>query len=193
MKQNEIKQFLPAVLQRTVEGTETETPQGTVRQGNLMYAFLQVMEDLHSPSDEILGDIDAVFNPYRTEDRFVPFLASWVDFDYVFGGLSDEEILNSPDYASRLGCIRDLIANAAFLSQWRGTNKGLMAFLELATGVTGFKIEETVLDESQKIKPFHLKILVPPKAEQFTDLIRRIVDTEKPIYVTYELEVLKSA
>ncbi|HEV7642582.1 MAG TPA: phage tail protein [Pyrinomonadaceae bacterium] len=189
MKQNEIKQFLPAVIQRTVQ----EPDEKMSRPGNLMYAFLQVMEDLHVPTDNILGKIDAVFDPYRTADRFVPFLASWVDFDYVLGGLSDEEVLSSPDYAARMACIRDLIANAAFLSQWRGTSKGLMAFLELATGVTGFKIEETVLDESQKIKPFHLKILIPPAAEQFTDLIRRIVDTEKPIYVTYELEVLKLA
>jgi phage tail-like protein len=192
MKQSEIRQFLPAVIQRTVQGTLEDTPEGKVQRGNLMFAFLQVMEDLHVPTDKILGNIDAVFDPYRTADRFVPFLAAWVDFDYVLGGLSDEEVLSSPNYASRMACMRDLISNAAFLSQWRGTNKGLMAFLELATGVSGFKIEETVLDESQKIKPFHLKIIVPPVAQQFTDLIRRIVDTEKPIYVTYELEVVKS-
>lgn len=167
--------------------------QRTVRQGNLMDALLQVMEDLHSPTDNILEKIDAVFDPYRTGDRFVPFLASWVDFDYVLGGLSDEEVLSSPNYASRMACLRDLIANASFLSQWRGTNKGLLAFLELATGVSGFKIEETVIDDkSQTIKPFHLKILTPAKAGEFTDLIRRIVDTEKPIYVTYELEVSKT-
>jgi phage tail-like protein len=181
MKQSEIKQFLPAVMQRTV------------RKGNLMDALLQVMEDLHAPTDVILGQIDAVFDPYRTADRFVPFLSSWVDFDYVLGGLSDEEVLSSPNYIGRIACLRDLIANAAFLSQWRGTNKGLLAFLELATGVTGFKIEETVLDESQKIKPFHLKVLMPSAAKDFTDLIRRIVDTEKPIYVTYELKVIGEA
>jgi len=82
MKQSEIKQFLPAVMQRTVQ------PE------NLMGALLQVMEDLHAPTDAILGKIDAVFDPYRTADRFVPFLASWVDFDYVLGGLSDEEVLS---------------------------------------------------------------------------------------------------
>ncbi len=170
-----------------------EVIQRTVHPGNLMNAFLQVMEDLHTPTDHILAKIDAVFHPYRTADRFVPFLASWVDFDYVLGGLSDEEVLSSPSYAPRMACLRDLIAHASWLSQWRGTNKGLLAFLELATGVRGYKIDEAVLDEDKKVKPFHLKITAPAEAAVFTDLIRRIVDTEKPIYVTYELEVLKSA
>jgi phage tail-like protein len=180
MKQNEIKQLLPSVIQRTVH------------EGNLMEAFLQVMEDLHTPTEDILVKIDAVFDPYRTADRFVPFLASWVDFDYVLGGLSDEEVLRSPAYAPWMSCLRNLIAHAAYLSQWRGTNKGLITFLQLATGIGGFKIDEAVLDEEKKIRPFHLKITVPPGAAAFTDLIKRIVDTEKPIYVTYELDVLKS-
>jgi len=153
---------------------------------------LQVMEDLHRPSEYILSKIDAVFDPFRTADRFVPFLASWVDFDYVLGGLSDEEALSSPSYAPRMACMRNLIAHAAYLSQWRGTKKGLLTFLELATGVDGFKIEEDVLDEENKIKPFHLKITAPPEAAAFEDLIKLIVDTEKPIYVTYELEIVRS-
>lgn len=189
MKQNEIKQLLPEVLQRTVP--KEKVPPG--RPGNLMGAFLQVMEDLHAPTEEDLAKIDAVFHPYRTADRFVPFLASWVDFDYVLGGLADEEALSSPAYTQRMACMRDLIARAAWLSQWRGTNKGLLTFLELATGVHGFKIDETVPGKDNTVRPFHLKITVPAEAARFTDLIRRIVDTEKPIYVTYELEVLKSA
>ena len=60
-------------------------------------------------------------------------------------------------------------------------------FLETATGATGFEIEEIVADEHGEIIPFHIRVRVPEEATAYVTLIRRIIDIEKPAYVTYEL------
>jgi len=54
MLQDEIKQLLPAVFQRTV------------REDNPLKALLGLMEILHAPSEAALAQIDASFNPRRT-------------------------------------------------------------------------------------------------------------------------------
>jgi hypothetical protein len=86
------------------------------------------------------------------------------------------------------GQLRELIAAAAYLSQWRGTAKGLKLFLETATGMSGFELVENVEDAGGDQPPFHIRILAPPEAQPHVALIERIVDQEKPAYVSYELE-----
>ena len=80
-----------------------------------------------------------------------------------------------------------MIAASAFLSKWRGTAKGLLCFLETATGCQGFEIDETVRDANGQIKPFHLLIRAPAETARYRVLIERIIEMEKPAYVTYEL------
>jgi hypothetical protein len=83
--------------------------------------------------------------------------------------------------------LRELIAAAAFLSQWRGTAKGLLRFLETATGVEGFEIEEHARDANGQPQPFHILVRAPAEAERYRGLVERIIEAEKPAYVTYEL------
>jgi len=66
MKRNAIRHLLPGIFQRTV------------LPGNPITALLEVMEKLHEPSEQILQNLDATFDPRRTPDSFVPFLARWV-------------------------------------------------------------------------------------------------------------------
>jgi hypothetical protein len=80
-----------------------------------------------------------------------------------------------------------LAATAATLSRWRGTRKGLSLFLETATGMKGFEVDEEVREEG-KIKPFHLRITAPGELIAHRMLIQRIIELEKPAYVTYQLE-----
>ena len=86
-----------------------------------------------------------------------------------------------------LGRLRELTASAATLSRWRGTRKGLLLFLAVATGSTEFDINEQVIEDG-RVKPFHLHVTAPRHLEGHGDLIRRIIELEKPAYVTYELE-----
>jgi hypothetical protein len=83
--------------------------------------------------------------------------------------------------------LRELIANAPLLSKWRGTSYGLQLFLEVATGMRGFEINETVRGTNGLPRPFHIRVLALPEAEVYRVLIERIIRLEKPAHVTYEL------
>ena len=184
MKQAEIEQLLPEVFQRTL------------RPDNPLTALLEVMEALHAPSEAVLERLDAFFDPRRTTDEFVPFLAYWVDLDRLFeeapGGKWQVSLSRYP-ITSGFGRLRELIASAAHLSQWRGTEKGLVLFLQTATGIENFDIEESVPGADGQPRPFHIKVRAPAEAAAHRTLIKRIVEMEKPVHVTYELEFAEPA
>ena len=163
----------------------------TLRPASPLDALLEVMELLHEPAEAVLSKLETYFNAYGTPDIFVPYLACWVDLDrfYPFYSAQPLEIQRSVDpISSGTGHLRELIAAAAYLSQWRGTAKGLKLFLETATGINGFELVENVEDENGNPRPFHIRIVAPPGAERHIALIERIVKQEKPAYVSYELE-----
>jgi phage tail-like protein len=196
MKQEEIKKFLPAVFQRPIDA------------GNpLLTALLDVMENLHEPAEKILENVEHFFDARRAPDEFVPFLAHWVNLDRILPA-SEAIDLDSPQMP-KIGHLRELVANATYLSQWRGTKKGLLLFLQTATGEKNFEIDERVKDDGEqsrplhmrileiderakdsggKIRPFHLKIRAPEAIRNQEDLIRRIIESEKPVHLTYELD-----
>lgn len=172
MKAEEISRLLPWVFQRTNQD------------GNPLFALLNVIEALQEPSEEILANVDIYFDPYRAPDRFVPYLAGWIGLDHLLDAGFDG---GGPTFAAGTGRLRVLIAESASLSRWRGTRHGLLRFLEIATGVDGFSIEENPPGPDNRRQPFHLRIDIPVSARQFESLITRIVESEKPAYVTYEL------
>lgn len=179
MKRAAIERLLPEVYRRTV------------RDGGPLAALLGVMEGLHAPSERVLAGIDGVFSPYRTPDAFVPVLAAWLDLEKLFDVPTQEEVpaasLTRP-ISTGMGRLRELVASAAGLSQWRGTARGLLRFLEIATGTQGFAVDERVPGPDGRPRPFHIRVRVPRAAAAHRSLIERIVRSEKPAYVTYELE-----
>lgn len=178
MKQSEIAALLPEIFRRTIQ---PDSP---------LDALLQVMEALHEPSEEVLATLDRFFDPYRTPERFVPFLATWVDLTPLLREVAEIfEAEAPPPLSSGAGRLRELVALAAYLSQWRGTRHGLQRFLETATGIGGFEIDEQVVDEvTRQVRPYHIRIRAPQATAQFRPLLEKIVELEKPAYVTYELE-----
>ncbi len=174
MKKEQIKRLLPLLFQRAVQP------------GNPLSAILDVMEMMHAPSESVLDQLDVNFNPYRAPDAFVPYLASWVDLEVLLDVPRSGGPSSSPSLSTGLGRLRELTRAAVTLSQWRGTRKGLCLFLETATGTKGFEVDERVVVDG-KVKPFHLRITVPGELAQHRMLIQRIVELEKPAYVTYEL------
>lgn len=182
MKHSEIAQLLPAIFQQTLS------------EGNPLTALLEVMEVLQAPSEAVLQRLDTFFDPRRTTDEFVPYLAHWADLTRLFDdapNFKDARIRPS-SLVSGLGRLRELIAHAAYLSQWRGTRKGLLLFLQTATGATDFDIRENV-DLKGEPKPFHISVWAPKESVQYKRLIERIVELEKPAYVTYELSFTPAA
>jgi phage tail-like protein len=161
MKRNDIQQLLPGIFQRTLH------------EGGPLVALLEVMEGLHAPSEEALAGLPALFDPRRTPERFVPFLARWVD-------------LGVP-VTTGLGRQRELVAAAVELSRWRGTARGLRLFLRTATGSDDFVIEEQVPGQDGRPRPFHLRVRAPAELAAHRAMVEAIIEREKPAYVTYEL------
>lgn len=175
MKTTEIKKILPSQFRQGM------------KKGSPLDAIVNVMANLHIKTEETLADLDRFFAPIRTDESFVPFLAQWVDLDWVYriNGTN-----SGPDRALiSTDNVRELISLAWYLSKWRGSAKGLILFLETATGIDGFSVNDTPSDEDGRIIPFHMEITVPGSAASKRNLIERIIDNEKPAYVTYTLVI----
>jgi phage tail-like protein len=173
MKRTGIERLLPNVFQRVV------------LPGSPLSAILDVMEVLHTPVEDVLSRMDSYFSPYRAPDSFVPLLAQWVDLDRFFLAETPEGVvLRIPQ---EVGQLRELVAIAAQLSQLRGTRHGLELFLETATGITGFEIDEAVRDSDGSVRPFHICVRVPAEARRHRALIEKIVEQERPAHLTYEV------
>ncbi len=179
MKRKAIEFLLPEIFRRTA------------REGEPLDALLRTMEDLHAPSTEIVGRFDGYLDPYRTPDGFVPYLARWLDLERLFDDPGDD--YTAPEdgrnpISSGLGRLRELIAWASFLSQRRGTRQGLLKFLEVATGISGFAIDEELKGPDGRPIPFHIRVRAPRAARIHRSLVERIITLEKPAYVTYDLD-----
>lgn len=183
MKRSEIERLLPDIYQRTVAP------------GRPLSAILDVMAGLQRPVERRLADIAASFDAYRCPDPFVPYLARWLDLDRFLARSAGA----APAAGTREGRddrgivpLRNLVATAAFLSQWRGTRTGLVRLLETASGVPGFVIDETaaaaVADTGGVERgSVHLRVIAPPEAEPQRDLLQRIIRQDKPAHATWEL------
>ncbi len=178
MKPAEIERLLPGVLQRTA------------KPGGPLVALLEVMEELHRPSEGALDQLDEFFNPRRTRDDFVPLLARWLDLAFLLETPGGDKLKtrSSATISTGLGRLRELVATAAELSKWTGTAKGLRQFLQIATGEDRFEIRENV-DREGRPRPFHLTVVAPASMKPHRDLIERIIMSEKPAYVTSDLVI----
>ena len=161
MRSEEIRRLLPAVFQwAAVPGSPTA-------------ALLDAMETLHRPTEARLATLDEILDPLRAPEPFVPMLAGWVKLDL--------------EVTTGIDRLRALVASAVALSRWRGSARGLLGFLEAATGTTGFEIDEEVREKGQ-VRPFHIRVSAPVSLRDHEDMIERIIQLEKPAYVTHELQ-----
>lgn len=184
MKRSEIEPLLPEVFR------------GAARPDTPLLAILETMEALHAPSEEILGHLERFFSPREAPDAFLPMLAGWVDLARIFPPrMTATPASESPPLPLSIGPgrLRELISSAAYLSQWRGTAHGLKVFLETATGTSGFELEENVPGPDGMPHPFHIRVRAPHTSAPHRAIIERIIEQEKPAYVTFELEFAPSA
>jgi phage tail-like protein len=158
VKRERIADLLPTVFRRAMPHSP------------LLVATLAVMEAMHAPSEEALARFGEALNPRTADDRFVPYLASWMGLEHVAAGATPVDLTR----------LRELIAMASTLAKWRGTAYGLILFLEIATGLRGFSVNEP--------RPFHFVLHAPAAAEPQRELVARIVAAEKPAYVTSEID-----
>lgn len=173
MKREAIVERLPDVFK-----------QAATVEGNPLSALLGVMEELHARDEDILAGFGRYVDPRRTPDEFVPYLAAWVDYAWLLLDPPDNPYADvQQPFAGGVGRLRELVASAASESKWRGTSAGLIRLLERATGVQGYRVEEAVTDDLGQPLPFRVRVVVPGGAEHYLDLVRRIVEHEKPAHV----------
>ena len=155
-------------------------------QHGLMWSMLRVMEALHEPVDRMLRSIDSYFDPFRAPDPFVLLQASWLGLDRYFDWSGGSPGVGEARYAAGTDQLRLLIAEFPELVRSRGTHRSLTRFLDVATGVRGFAVE----DGAAAGGAFHIVVHVPGAAAALIGLVSRIVAGERPAHATWETRMI---
>lgn len=171
MRREEIERLLPTMYQLSAL---PDSP---------LSALIGVMDDLHRPVEETLDELDAVFDPYRSDGAFVPWLCRWLGLDWLVETEGSPGSQHSRPAAASLeaGRLRDVLAIGHVLAQWRGTEAALVLLLATATGLDGFSVEEPA------DAPFHLVVTAPADARRHEPAIRRSIEVMKPAAATATL------
>lgn len=172
---------------------------------DFIHHFIKIFEQAFDPVVNSFNSMWANLDPLTAPQSLMPFLAHWVDWPMD----------------SQLGLFqqRKLIKHAVELYRWRGTRKGLRFYLHLYTGLP---LDETVSQEEDKSisitepfgqgcifgvahvgkdavigggKPYHFQVRLRANPDNPIDeqLVRRILDREKPAFCTYDLWIEKLA
>lgn len=169
------------------------------REVDFIGRFMKIFELAYQPVIDSFNVMWANIDPLTAPQAILPFLAHWVGWEV--------------DSVWNLQQQRRLIRRAVEIYRWRGTRKGLRLYLHLYTGLP---LDEEVPSESDKhisiTEPFgqsfilneaqlgsavlgggqayHFIVRLRPNRPNQNinpELVRRIIDQEKPAFCTYEL------
>lgn len=169
------------------------------REIDFLGRFLQIFEATFEPDVQILANLWAYLDPLTAPQGMLEFLAYWMGWQ-ILPYLTLEQQ-------------RSLIRNALEIYRWRGTRQGLRLYLHLAThlpldehqpheddkhiGIYEFFSRGLVLGETHLgfdavmggVRPFHFTVCLRPEPNNFVDeqLVRTIIEQEKPAFCTYDL------
>jgi phage tail-like protein len=171
------------------------------RESDFIGQFLNIFEQAFDPAVQTLDTLWAYLDPLTAPRALLPFLAHWVAWEM------------SPRWTLKQQ--RRLIRNAVQLYRWRGTRHGLRLYLHLFTGLpldedrpesqkrisilesfqTGFVIGQARFDQNPAIgggRPYHFDVILRPDSDHTIDpdLVNEIIQTVKPAFCTYKLEIL---
>jgi phage tail-like protein len=153
--------------------------------GTPLSALLDVMEAMHAPAETAIRELPAMLDPQSARDDFVPFLASWVGLDDV--------IPDGAEFEAGTGRLRQLVATSAARARRRGTLDGLRETLAIATGRVDITVDDAVTGPDGGVLPFHVDVEVPADAVGLLDLVNRLVEHEKPAFVTARVSLAAAA
>ena len=160
--------YLPAVFQKASR-EKGETPP-------FIEKFLQIFDEQFNQLDAKVDRIPHLFNPWKTDNEFLPWLASWMDLS-----LSEE-------WGERTR--RSLLHHIFSIYQIRGTLEGLIAILDIYLGKTVQAIENDSTRPHTFIVTVNFPEFAPAKMAQRTRAIRNVIDREKPAHTDYVWNVL---
>ena len=163
--------------------------------------FINIFEQAFDPIVNNFTSMWAYLDPLTAPQTLLPFLAHWVDWPI--------------DLKLDLTCQRRLIRRAVEIYRCRGTRKGLRFYLHLYTGLP---LDEHIDREEDKSigitepfgqgclfglayvgedaiigggKPYHFDVRLRAQSDSPIDeqLVRRIIDREKPAFCSYSLRI----
>jgi phage tail-like protein len=169
------------------------------REVDFISRFIKIFEQAFEPVVASFISMWAHLDPLTAPHALLPFLAHWVAWPVQLHWDINQQ--------------RRLIRRAMELYRWRGTRKGLRLYLHLYTGLPlddhlpqeadkhisitepfgqGFVLAashlgaDTVLGGGQ---PYHFVVRLRAAADSYIDeqLVRRIIEQEKPAFCTFEL------
>ncbi len=182
MERSEIQALLPGVFLQTLATEEAQESDKSV-----LSLLIDIMHCLHTDIEEQLSSVEDYFNPCRTpREEFVDYLGHWTDLDRLWTNKSSSNWFVNRELIAQ-DCLQELIASAAYLSQWRGTKKGLCHFLNIATGSNNISIQENINNKGEP-QAFHFLVLIAENQKQQLKLIKTIIEQEKPVYISYEIK-----
>lgn len=132
--------------------------------------YLLIFEDLLGPIQQIIAHFDLFLDPATAPVTFIPWLNDWM------GHLVDEHWSAETQ--------RELLRQASWLHQARGTRAGLVRYLEIATGAA-VEIEENVDG------PHTFAVTLRP-GERPVDrrIVERIIELNRPAHTSFRLEIV---
>lgn len=159
------------------------------RDDDFMGRFLLIFESIFGPIESMVDNLPLYFDPSLCPDALVPWLSSWVAL------VSDERL--------PLERRRRLIESAAVIYRWRGTKRGLKMYLQTAFGVEPLIVENTdgiTLGADSRVginarlgrrrdNCIRITMHLDDPAQLDVDLVKSIVESEKPAHVAYTLEI----
>ena len=166
-----------------------------------IHRFIKIFEQAFDPVVNSFTSMWAHLDPLTAPQALLPFLAHWVDW--------------SIDSQLDLTHQRRLIRRAVEIYRCRGTRKGLRFYLHLYTGLPLDEQMEREEDKSISItepsgqgcifglahvgedaiigggKPYHFDVRLRVQSNTLIDeqLVRRIIDREKPAFCSYSLRI----
>ena len=182
MNHSEIQALLPDVFLQTLDDKNNHKE-------TILAMLIDTMHLLHADTELQLETIEDFFNPCRTpQEKFIEYLGYWADLERLWHNNSASDDADSNDFINR-DCLQELILSAAYLSQWRGTQKGLCQFLKIATGSNRISIKDGVNKQGNE-QDFHFLLVIPENQKHQLRLIRTIVEQEKPVYISYDIKIM---
>ncbi|XWK89407.1 MAG: phage tail protein [Phormidium sp.] len=163
--------------------------------------FVGIFEQAFDPVVQIEEVLWSYLDPLTAPEAMLPFLAQWVAWPI--------------DPHWNMQQQRRLIRNAIELYRWHGTRFGLRFYLHLYTGLPldedlpevqkhigieeifsgGFLLGTTTIGVDSMLgggRPFHFIVCLRPDPDKEIDeqIVRDIIDREKPAFCTYDLDIV---
>ena len=171
------------------------------REVDFVGRMLKIFEETLEPDVQILDSLWAYLDPMLAPVTMLPFLSHWVGWEITPNLSIDRQ--------------RHLVKQAMQIYRWRGTRRGLRFYINLFTGLPldedlpetekhigifeitgrGFVLGEAMLGSKASTgggRPFHFIVRIRNDLQNSLDLplLHQIIEHEKPVCCTYDLEIV---